>query len=51
MKLNNKLEMKFIRKAKYHIHFNFYSVNWSDNNGPPSSSFCQNIAILAKTHF
>ena len=35
LKSNDKLEMKFHLKAKYHIHFNSHVVKWSDNDGPP----------------
>ena len=27
--------MKFHLKAKYHIHFNWHVVKWSDKDGPP----------------
>ena len=35
LKSNDKLEMKFHLKAKYHIHFNLHVVKWSDKDGPP----------------
>ena len=35
MKSNEKLEMKFHLKAKYHIHSNLHVVKWSDKDGPP----------------
>ena len=39
MKSNEKLEMKFHLKAKYHIHSNLHVVKWSDKDGPPYSCF------------
>ena len=50
MKSNDKLEMKFHLKAKYHIHFNLHVVKWSDKDGPPytSAQACGGYAIFHK---
>ena len=48
MKSNEKLEMKFHLKAKYHIHSNLYVVKWSDNDGPPYT--CQNKVSADRYH-